>query len=193
MRSRRRSWPHVVSPVHVRRSAYLGEGSNAGEASTSEAGAHLEALRQKRHGPSRYFSERAGTFAESLAGESTGVRVATTAGDSTADHIRKRVSDPATTPRHGLAAGALNVMHDLRFPAFSQTLDCDWLVNCPDAATEGVCMGLTSMSRFKERGFGGWLGKGKTCILPWFKDGMHLMVVCCIHMIHEGVLNSFSL
>ncbi len=52
--------------------SYLGEGSNAGEASTSEAG-NVEALRQKRHGPSRYFSERAGTFAEALAGESTGV------------------------------------------------------------------------------------------------------------------------
>ena len=50
---------------------YLGEGSNAGEASTSEAG-HVDALRQKRHGPSRYFSERAGTFAEALAAESTG-------------------------------------------------------------------------------------------------------------------------
>jgi len=79
MRPRSKSWPLDVSPVHVRRSAYLGEGSNAGEASTSEAGGHLEALRQKRHGPSRYFSERAGTFAESLAGESTGVRVAATA------------------------------------------------------------------------------------------------------------------
>ncbi len=75
MRPRSNGWPLDVSPVHVRRSAYLGEGSNAGEASTSEAGVHLEALRQKRHGPSRYFSERAGTFAESLAGESTGVRL----------------------------------------------------------------------------------------------------------------------
>ena len=52
----------------------MGEGSNAGEASASEAAGHVDALRQKRHGPSRYFSERAGTLAEALAGESTGTR-----------------------------------------------------------------------------------------------------------------------
>ena len=51
----------------------MGEGSNAGEASASEAAGHVDALRQKRHGPSRYFSERAGTLAEALAGESTGM------------------------------------------------------------------------------------------------------------------------
>lgn len=143
MRPRSNGWPLDVSPVHVRRSAYLGEGSNAGEASTSEAGVHMEALRQKRHGPSRYFSERAGTFAESLAGESTGVKVAATARDSTANYIRERmserISDPATMPHHGHATAALDVMHDSRVPAFSCTLDCDWLVSCSDAAAEGAC------------------------------------------------------
>ena len=102
MRPRSQSWLLVVSPVHLRRSAYVGEGSNAGEASTSEAGAHLEALRQKRHGPSRYFSERAGTFAESLAGESTGMRIAAHKGDGTANQFRERRQILRLCPAMGL-------------------------------------------------------------------------------------------
>ena len=54
------------------RSGFLAEGSIAEEASVSEAGGHGDKLRQKRHPPSRHFTERASTFAEALAGESTG-------------------------------------------------------------------------------------------------------------------------